>query len=209
MQEPFQVGATRDLPFYNEFGVKIARVPTMVRKGGCTYVRAPIMEAELIELGYGLDRKYSMIILLPRTDSSLVRIIDNLRVLGLGHIIDNLSQSEEDPDLEVYLPRFSIRSDYKLNKVLQHMGLNDVFDPFHANFSKISRHPIYVSQFKQKSIIEVDEKGSLAATAAQATLSFTSLPAEFRIDRPFAFLIIERTTNSILFCGQVKNPILN
>lgn len=202
------MGATKDLPFYNEFGVKIGIVPTMVRKGGCTYVRSPIMEAELIELAYGFDRKYSMVVLLPRKDSSLVRVIDNLRVLGLSHIINNLYQSEEDPDLEVYLPRFSIKSDYKLNKVLQLMGLNDVFDPIHANFSKISRHPIYVSQFKQKSIIEVDEKGTLAVAVDQATLTFTSLPAEFRVDRPFAFLIIERTTNSILFCGQVKNPIL-
>lgn len=29
---------------------------------------------------------------------------------------------------------------------------------------------------------------------------------QFYANRPFAYLIIEKSTNILLFCGQVKNP---
>lgn len=179
----------------------------MFRKGGCTHIPMPQLGADIIELAYGFDRKYSMIILLPRKKTSLIRMIDNLRIFGLNHVIQNLDKTEVDPDLELFLPRFSIKSDYNLNGILQQMGLTDIFDANKANLSKISQNPIHVSQFKQKSIIEVNEKGTTAVSITSAVLTFQSLPAQFQVNRPFAFLIIERTTNSILFCGQVKNPL--
>lgn len=205
-QDPFKIGDTTNEPFYNENGVKIANVPMMFRKGGCSHIRVPSLEAEIIELAYGFDQKFSMVILLPKKDIPLIRMIDNLRILGLHTIIENLNESEEDTELEIFLPRFSISSDFKLNSILQTMGLKDLFDPQTANLSKISRHTIYLSQFVQKSVIDVDETGTVAAAANAATLSFQSIPSQFHVNRPFAFMIIERTTNTILFCGHVKNP---
>lgn len=178
----------------------------MFRKGGCSHIRVPALEAEIIELAYGFDRKFSMVVFLPKKEVPLIRVIDNLRVLGLHTVIENLNQSEEDTELEVFLPRFSISSDFKLNNILQTMGLMDLFDAQGANLSKISRHATYVSQFLQKSVIDVDESGSVAAAANAAILSFQSFPSQFHVNRPFAFMIIERTTNTILFCGHVKNP---
>lgn len=196
---------TRDLPFYNENGVTISNVPMMFRKGGCSHIRVPSLEAEIIELAYGFDQKFSMVVLLPNKKVPLVRVIDNLRVLGLHTVIENLNQSEEDSDLEIYLPRFSISSNYKLNYILERMGLFDLFDSKYANLSKISKHATFVSQFLQKAVIDVDEKGTVAA-AVTASLSFQSIPSQFYVNRPFAFMIVERTTNTILFCGQVRNP---
>lgn len=180
----------------------------MFRKGGCSHIHVPELEADIIELAYGLDRKFSMVVVLPKKSISLIKTIDNLRIFGLYNVIDSLNQSEEDPELEIFLPRFSITSDYNLNSILQKMGLRDLFDPQFVNLSKISRHPLYVSHFIQKSKIEVNEKGTVASAASAATLSFQSIPLEFYVNRPFAFMIIERTTNSILFCGHVKNPAI-
>lgn len=177
----------------------------MFRKGGCSHIRVPSLEAEIIELAYGFDQKFSMVILLPNKNVPLVKVIDNLRILGLHTVIENLNESEEDPELEIYLPRFSISSDLKLNYILQRMGLFDLFDSKHANLSKISKHPTFVSQFVQKAVIDVDEKGTVAA-AVTASLSFQSIPSQFYVNRPFAFMIVERTTNTILFCGHVRNP---
>lgn len=196
---------TRDLPFYNENGVTITNVPMMFRKGGRSHIRVPSLEAEIIELAYGFDQKFSMVVLLPKKQVPLVRVIDNLRVLGLHTVIEHLDQSEEDPDLEIFLPRFSISSDYKLNYILQRMGLFDLFDSKRANLSKISKHATFVSHFVQKAVIDVDEKGTVAA-AVTASLSFQSIPSQFYVNRPFAFMIVERTTNTILFCGYVRNP---
>lgn len=178
----------------------------MSHKGGCAHIRVPVLEAEIIELAYGFDEKFSMVIFLPNKQVPLIKVIDNLRILGLHTVIENLNQSEEDEDLEVHIPRFSISSDHKLNGILQQMGVRDLFDANTANLSKISRHLTYVSQFVQKSVIDVNEKGTLASAISGATLSFTIIPSEFHVNRPFAFMIIERTTNTILFCGHVKNP---
>ncbi|XP_031636188.1 uncharacterized protein LOC116349073 [Contarinia nasturtii] len=206
-KDPFKLEDTRDLPFYNENGVVIGNVPMMFRKGGCSHIRVPSLEADIIELAYGFEQQYSMVIFLPFKQASLIRVIDNLRILGLQKVIENLNQSEEDPDLEINLPRFSISSDFKLNSVLQQMGLKNVFDEKLANFLKISKHSTYVSQFIQKAVIDVNENGTIAAAANAASLSFQSIPLEFHVNRPFAFMIIERTTNTILFCGNVKNPL--
>lgn len=178
----------------------------MFRKGGCSHIHVPVLEADIIELPYGFDQKFSMVIMLPSKNATLIRTIDNLRIFGLYNVIDSLNQSEEDPELEIFLPRFSITSDYKLTSILKELGLHDIFDPQLVNLSKISRHPIHISQFIQKSKIDVNEKGTTAAAASAATLSFQSLPSQFYVNRPFAFMIIERMTNSILFCGHVKNP---
>lgn len=117
-----------------------------------------------------------------------------------------MNQSEEDSDFEFYLPRFSISSDYKLNSILQKMGLYDLFDVRRANLNKISRHATFVSQFVQKARVDVDEKGTVAAAVSEVSLSFQSIPAQFIVNRPFAFMIIERMTNTILFCGHVRDP---
>lgn len=178
----------------------------MYRKGGCSYALVPELSAEILRLGYGNDQKFSMIILLPSKKSTLVEMIDGLRLLGMKGIFAKLSETEEDPELEIYLPRFKINSDYKLNGFLEKMGLSDIFNPKKSNLSKISKHLVYVSQFTQKAVVEVNELGTTAAAADAVTISFQIAPSQFYVNRPFAFLIVERTTNAILFCGQVKNP---
>lgn len=196
-------------PFYDENDAKVADVPMMFRKGGCSHIYVPALGADIIELAYGSDRRFSMVVFLPQKKVPLIKVIDNLRAFGLHKVIDNLNQSEEDPELEIHLPRFSISSDYKLNGILQEMGLNDLFHFQIANLSKISQHAVHVSQFLQKAVISVNEEGTLASAANAASISFQSIPSEFYVNRPFAFMIIERTTNSILFCGHVKDPSKN
>lgn len=178
----------------------------MFRKGGCSHIYVPKLEADIIELAYALNRRFSMVVFLPKKHVPLIKIIDNLRTIGLHTVIDTLNQSEEDPELEIHLPRFSISSDFKLNQILQEMGINDLFHSEQANLSKISQHAIYVSQFLQKAVINVNERGTIASAANAASISFQSIPSEFFVNRPFVFMIIERTTNSILFCGHVKDP---
>lgn len=133
----------------------------MFRKGGCSHMRIPELESDIIELAYGFDEKFSMVIFLPKQNVPLIKVIDNLRILGLRTIIEHLDLSEEDEELEVYIPRFYISSNHKLNAILHQMGLRDLFDSNAANLTKISKRNIYVSQFVQKSIIDVNEKGTV------------------------------------------------
>lgn len=180
----------------------------MYRKGGYSHMYIPELKSDAIELAYGLDGRFSMLIILPRKSVRLTGVIDNVRSIGLNKLFQYLKLSEEDPEMELFIPRFTLSSEYKLKEILRTMGLVDIFDPQAVNLSRISQHPVYISEFVQKSVIKVDEAGTTAASANALTVSFQSIPSSFQANKPFAFLIVERTTKSILFCGQVRNPNL-
>lgn len=200
---------TRDLPFYDEFGKQVSTVKMMFRRGGCHHTFMKNLQAEMLALPYGNDDRLSMIVLLPKKNTHVVTIIDNLRVFGIKAIVEELNKAESDPELEVYLPRFSLKSDFSMKNILQTIGAKDLFSEKDSNLSKISRHNIHVSEFMHKAVIQVDEVGTVATAASVATLAFLSAPEQFYVNRPFAFLVIERTTNTLLFAGQVRIPSHN
>ena len=85
----------------------------------------------------------------------------------------------------------------------------DAFIPFQANLSGISDESIFVSFVKQNTFVEVDEEGTEAAAVTTIGINVTSMPPQpqqFIIDKSFIFAIRERTTNTLLFIGQVVNP---
>lgn len=141
----------------------------MFRKGGCSHVYVPELQADILELAYGSDQKFSMVILLPTKHTKLIQVTDNLRIFGLHYVIDRLNQSEEDDELEIHLPKFSIATDYKVTDILAEMGITDLFSEKLASLLKITQHPIYVSQFLQKAVIDVNEEGTIANRSSRCT----------------------------------------
>ena len=82
-----------------------------------------------------------------------------------------------------------------------------------ADFSGISNVPTHISEVIHKSFIQVDEAGTEAAAVTAVTTVFTMCyPSRlapsivFNANHPFLFAIRERTTNTILFLGQVTDP---
>lgn len=178
----------------------------MFRQGGCSYVTIPGLQSNVLHLPYGDDNRLNMIVILPDQNIPLVTVTDSLRVFGMDFVLREIKKAEIDPELEVFLPRFKLNSDFKVNDILQRMGLNDIFDEKKSNLSNISRHLVYVSNIVHRAVIEVNEEGTVAAAASGATLTFNSISPQFYVNRPFVFLIHETTTNTLLFCGQIRNP---
>ena len=54
-----------------------------------------------------------------------------------------------------------------------------------------------------KTFLEVNEVGTEAAAVTGIGVGVTSLPPQFRVDRPFLFAIRERFTGTILFLGKI------
>lgn len=88
------------------------------------------------------------------------------------------------------------------------MGVKDIFDPKKANLSKLSQDAKYVSRVFHKAIIEVNEQGTVAAGVSLGSVSFKQSPVEFVFNRPFGFLITDKVTNTLLFAGQVRHPLV-
>lgn len=129
--------------------------------------------------------------------------------MGVAKLTDELNRAKveyEDDEVEVYLPRLSTTADFTLNSILNQMGLWDIFDPQLANLSKISKHSPYLSRIIHKAQIEITEEGTIASAASGGTFANKNTPPRFYANRPFAYLILEKQTNILIFCGQVKDP---
>ncbi|KAM3868145.1 hibernation-specific plasma protein HP-55-like [Diretmus argenteus] len=111
-------------------------------------------------------------------------------------------------ETQVFVPKFSIKTSYSLKDVLSDMGMTDMFGSG-ADLSGIAEgQKLAVSQVVHEASLDVDEAGATAAAATGVgitLLSFHRVPV-LKFNRPFMVLVIEPTTDSILFMGKIINP---
>lgn len=185
----------------------------MTQRSNLPFATINDLDASILELPYGKENRLSMLLIYPRRNTTLTAVFQTLSQFDIEkihheiHKFDN-SDDFEESEVELTMPRFNINSDLELRTVLEHLGMTDIFDPKRANLSRMSNQPTYVSRVFHKAIIEVNEEGTVAAAIAGGTLSFKQAPVEFVFNRPFGFLITDRKTNTLLFAGQVRHPLV-
>lgn len=85
------------------------------------------------------------------------------------------------------------------------MGMKDAFD--NADFSKMSDADLCVGLLKQFTYVNVDEEGTEAAAVTIGGMDLSApgpgVVTPFYVNRPFAFMIKEKSTGTILFMGKV------
>jgi serine protease inhibitor len=165
------------------------------------YLYAENENYQMIELPYGND-KYAMRVILPKTDiNAVVNGFNTESWIAAGK---NLTQQK----VNFGLPKFKIEYSKKLNEILEGMGMKTAFTDG-ADLSKISppAGKIKVGFVKQDTYVAVDEKGTEAAAVTTIGVVLTSLPVtrQMLCDKPFLFVISEKTSDTILFAGKVAN----
>jgi serpin B len=160
-----------------------------------------------IEMPYG-QTNFTMVVIVP--DGTLADFNASFDAEEWSSVTSAFDNQDEYGKLTVYMPKFKFSYEKYLNDQLKGMGMLDAFDPYLADLSGIADASIFVSFVKQNTFVEVDEKGTEAAavtTIGVEVTSFPPQPREFVVDKPFVFAIRERTTNTLLFIGQVVNPL--
>ena len=155
-----------------------------------------------VELPYG-GEAFSMVVVVPsgNTDArTLLRGLDRQRWEG---ILQGLTVREVN---QVSIPKFTLAFDSYLNDALKAMGMGVAFRRG-ADFTRMSPigDRLCIDYVRQKTYIEVDERGTKAAAVTAVgigVVSFTGLIA----DRPFVFALRERLSGTILFVGLVGDP---
>jgi serpin B len=179
------------------------RVPTMSGEVQGLTVRGDGYQA--LELAYG-RRNFSFVALMPDDGTALP---DFARQLAGGLWTDATAQLDalsEWGEVTVRLPRFTFETAKKLNDPLKALGMVDAFTDG-ADLTRIAEDDrLYVSFVKQDSFVEVNEEGTEAAAVTTVAVGVESAGPFFAADRPFVFAIRERTTNTLLFIGQVADP---
>jgi len=158
---------------------------------------------QLLEIPYK-DQKASMIILMPDKVSQFNKV---KKVLN-NMYFESLLKKAEYQNISLSLPKFKIEYKENLAKVLFKAGMKRAFSN-KADFSGIScKKNLKIDKVIHQTFINVDESGTEAAAATAVVMKrVTSVNPNnkvvFKADRPFIFLIKEKSTGSILFIGQL------
>ena len=154
-----------------------------------------------VELPYG-GKAFSMVVVVPHTMSAR-DFMAGLDQAAWDEVIDGLRPSTLDL---LSLPRFTLSYDGFLNAPLDTMGMGVAFRPG-ADFTKMSPlgDQVCIDFVRQKSFIEVNERGTRAAAVTAVGVRPTSFNAMV-VDRPFVFAIRERLSGTVLFMGLVGDP---
>jgi len=186
---------TKTEPFYN-YDKTTSNILLMHQEEDFLYVEND--QFQTIDLMYG-DSLYSMVILLPKMG---VDINDFVATFDENTLPEQFYSNE----INLYLPKFELEWKSSLNDVLKSLGMEIAFNTALADFTRInSSGNLFIDDVLHKTFIKVDEEGTEAAAVTSIGIGLTSMPQtiDFRVDRPFVFLIREKHSGTILFIGKV------
>ncbi|KAK5650725.1 hypothetical protein RI129_001754 [Pyrocoelia pectoralis] len=186
------------MPFYVS-KTKSVDVEVFGGRNNFNYYHNRRLSAQFLEMPF-IGNEVTMTIVLPDNN-------DGLNRLEL-HIDDILAeQPYEEEDVLIDCPKFKIETNIDFKAVLQSLGVRDAFTSL-ANFGGISDMDLLISEVRQKTFIEVNERG---ATAAAATASYGMIISGprvvFNVDHPFIFFFRHKD-HGILFVGRYIDPDL-
>jgi serpin B len=180
------------------------QTPTMWQHGDFSYQEGGGFQA--VRLPYAGGR-LQMYLFLPATNSTPAKLLADFN--GEAWRDKILPQFEKHKGT-LALPRFKMEYAVVLNDPLKALGMKQAFSE-NADFSAMAGEPLYVSEVKQNSFVDVNEEGTEAAAVTTVTMKATGMfrpdkSFEMIVDRPFLFVIGDDQTKSILFMGVIYDP---
>lgn len=209
--DPFEASNTKPQTFHKADGTSLEH-PMMSRYAKWRYAHNSEQGFQVASLPYGEDERTEMLVFLPDPGKSLEQWSEQLNEANWNSWLSSLRSREG----RVVLPKFKLKTMLNLNDNLRRLGMSKAFLDGEAELDQLlesSGLRPFVSQVKQDAYVDVNEKGTEAAAVTTVTVGATSVqlpqePFELVLDRPFAYLIYDRETQSILFMGALNQPQL-
>jgi serine protease inhibitor len=125
--------------------------------------------------------------------------------------VQELQAAEGSVSLDLSMPRFAIDFNSCLKESLTRLGMGIAFQCPGADFSALGSPLFSLGEVIHKTHLEVDEEGTVAAAATVMGVRSIGRPPRVKrktlvFDRPFAVLLRDRTTGTIVFVGVVYEP---
>ncbi|XP_055029163.2 protein Z-dependent protease inhibitor [Misgurnus anguillicaudatus] len=201
-QRPFNPNSTEMGRFYID-KYNVVEVPMMFAEDKFFTTEDAEVGVRVLRLPYRGDA--ALLIVLPDSSADYTVIDDEINAERVFRWIKNMKRVK----MEVHLPKFQMEQRYAMHELLPHLGINSVFMDS-ANLTGLSKDVgVKVSQVMHTAVIAVDETGTTAASATSVGITAYSLPATFRVNRPFFFFLYHESTRSLLFTGRVIDPTKN
>jgi serine protease inhibitor len=171
-------------------------------------------EVWVLDMPYG-GGNYRMSIIVPNRDTDDINDIQR----SIDEVIADLTEKKwrtwqggDTPGkFSLSLPRFKFSLELSLSSLLKTLGMEIAFDRARADFSNLFADTVgWIDEIKQKTFIQVDEKGTEAAAVTEVLDVSAAMPNsrhEIVCDRPFLIVIHEDVSGAILFIGRIANPV--
>lgn len=193
---PFDAERTRAGDFHLLDGT-VVQVPTMQGGDGVEVGRGEGWTA--VRLPYAGD-DLAMTIVVPSAFDAFEQQLS-------ADLLDEVDATLSPAGPALSLPRFTARSASGLKPVLAGLGMTSMFDDGRADLSGISEtEQLVVGAVQHEAVVTVDETGTEAAAATGVDIQAVSAPMPVTVDRPFLFVVRDRSTGAVLFLGRVTDP---
>ena len=160
-----------------------------------------------IVLPYGSNgRSWRMRVFLPNQGKTINDVLDFL----CSQPQESISEAKYNQALvDILFPRFTSTSLTDLQPAIKDMGGASLFDPNLSGLTGIcSNVRAYISEFQQKTSLDVDENGTEAETVTIAKGELSAMPTygsyDFHANRPFVYVIEEAGSGIIFFMGTYR-----
>ncbi|CAH0731941.1 unnamed protein product, partial [Brenthis ino] len=169
---------------------------------------------------YGIDEETdSLVVVLPfeRIQYSLVMILPH-KLSNVDIVLNSLTnmklvnyQKLEEIEVQLAIPKFTIKSDTDLIPVLKNMGISSIFSR-NSDLTGIGNYRTYspeISRAVHTGFLSVDEQGLSAAAVSGFTavaLSYEEPSNVFQADRPFLAVLWDTQFAIPLFVARVDDP---
>ncbi|CAH0715119.1 unnamed protein product, partial [Brenthis ino] len=178
-------------------------IPVMYQRGKVPYSHLDSMKASVMELAYGNDGKYCMLIITPDPNVPLMTVYKKFEKVTFRNIFNKLQNDVNEfglKEIDIKLPRFRKSSYHYLKKPLNDMGIYQAFEPELARFQLIAREPIYIDAIEQKTDFYITEYGTVAYASTPGRGNSKQTAQDIAPSNMLLF-IIEKTTTTIIFGG--------
>lgn len=197
---PFKANRTEDGKFTTALGTKVDA--KMMNGSVSTYFENDY--ATGFEKTYGDNAEYSFIGILPKKSGDFkLSDID----------VESLIKTETDEyEVKIQIPKFTYSWNHSLKGVLEKTDIKSIFDEKENPMGNLLQNwpeNVWVDDINQSCKIIMDEEGTKAAAvttiiADTATAIINKPPVKtVKLDRPFAYIIKDNVTNTVMFMGKV------
>ena len=163
------------------------------------------------KIDYENGTQLEYIAILP---DNIDEFISNFDPTVLKDIKEKIRKPGETLKINLSLPKYTYDYNYDAFKTdLINLGINDAFNEVTASFKNISDRELFVSDAIHKSHIELSENGTKAAAVTvflmkdNAMMPIEKETINIKFDRPFVYLIKDKSTDNIWFFGTVYEPM--
>uniref|UniRef100_A0A8R1DZH4 SERPIN domain-containing protein n=1 Tax=Caenorhabditis japonica TaxID=281687 RepID=A0A8R1DZH4_CAEJA len=137
------------------------------------------------------DPKYRFAIFVPKVKNGLAGALKKFDSARFQKLLSTAKRTY----MNTFIPKFTVEKQVPLKNTLIKLGITDIFSDS-ADLSGIADH-LKISDGAHKAIIEVNEKGTVAAAATSVKAVPMMLrmdePIDFRADHPFLFALVHES----------------